>query len=52
MVKEYPMYLSGRWDTSDQNVNVANPYNDEVIGTTYGAIGDQVEPKLIVLDHT
>lgn len=46
MAREFPIYLAGEWATSDQPLEVRNPYNDELIGTTYFASEAQLEQAI------
>lgn len=46
MSREYPIYLAGEWVKSDQPLEVRNPYNDELIGTTWFASDDQLEQAI------
>ncbi len=41
--KRYPMYLAGEWVESESPLDVVNPYNGEVIGTTFQASRDHLE---------
>jgi len=34
MAREFPFYCAGEWRTSDQKLEVKNPYNDDIIGVT------------------
>lgn len=47
MAKEYPIYLAGEWVTSDDRLDVINPFDGEVIGTTYQASAAQLEQAII-----
>lgn len=40
MAQEFPFYCAGEWRTSDQRLDVTNPYNGEIVGTTFFA-GDR-----------
>lgn len=37
MAKEFPFYCAGEWRTSDQALEIKNPYDDETVGTTWYA---------------
>lgn len=50
MAKTYPIYLAGEWETSDDPLPITNPYNGEVIGTTYQATRDQVERAIVAAE--
>ncbi len=41
--KRYPLYLAGEWVESESPLDVVNPYNGEVIGTTFQASRDHLE---------
>ncbi len=43
MADRYPIYLAGEWVESDDPLDVINPYNGEVIGTTFQASREQLE---------
>jgi acyl-CoA reductase-like NAD-dependent aldehyde dehydrogenase len=44
--RRYPMYLAGEWVESDDPLDVVNPYNGEVVGTTFQASRDQLETAI------
>ncbi len=46
MAKRYPMYLAGEWVESDETLDITNPYNGEVIGTTFQASRDQLNQAI------
>jgi glyceraldehyde-3-phosphate dehydrogenase (NADP+) len=46
MSREYPIYLAGEWVKSDKPLDVRNPYNDELIGTTWFASDDQLDQAI------
>ncbi len=50
MSKDYPIYLAGRWVTSNDRVEITNPYNNDVIGTTYLASAEQVEEAIVAAE--
>jgi glyceraldehyde-3-phosphate dehydrogenase (NADP+) len=41
--KLQPVYLAGKWVDSPSQLEVRNPYNDELIATTYYATPEQLE---------
>ncbi len=41
-----PFYLAGEWVSSDQLLEVRNPYNDELIGTTSFATAEHLEKAI------
>ncbi|MEA2597079.1 MAG: hypothetical protein QOF01_3548 [Thermomicrobiales bacterium] len=43
MAKRYPMYLAGEWVESDDPLEITNPYNGEVVGTTFQASREQLD---------
>ncbi|MBA2278756.1 MAG: aldehyde dehydrogenase family protein [Chloroflexia bacterium] len=43
MTETYPMFLAGAWATSERPLEVRNPYNAEVIGTTFFASAEQLD---------
>jgi acyl-CoA reductase-like NAD-dependent aldehyde dehydrogenase len=46
MGENYPMFLGGQWTTSDRSLEVRNPYNDDVVGTTYLASAEQLDAAI------
>jgi glyceraldehyde-3-phosphate dehydrogenase (NADP+) len=42
----HPIYLAGEWATSDQQLDVVNPYNGEVLGTTFQASSEQLDTAI------
>lgn len=46
MAERYPIYLAGEWVESDDPLDVINPYNGEVIGTTFQASREQLETAI------
>jgi glyceraldehyde-3-phosphate dehydrogenase (NADP+) len=50
MSREYPIYLAGEWVKSDKPLDVRNPYNDELIGTTWFASDDQLDQPIQAAD--
>jgi acyl-CoA reductase-like NAD-dependent aldehyde dehydrogenase len=47
MGNSHPIYLAGEWATSDRPLDVRNPYNDDLVGTTYYATRDQLETAIV-----
>ncbi len=43
---EHPMYLAGEWVTSSDKLDVHNPYDGELIGTTFQASREQLEAAI------
>lgn len=43
MAKEHPYLIDGEWRSSSERIEVVNPYNGEVVGTTFGADDGAVE---------
>jgi acyl-CoA reductase-like NAD-dependent aldehyde dehydrogenase len=43
MTRKYPIYCGGEWKTSNQTLEIRNPYNDEVVGITSLATDDDLE---------
>jgi len=43
MAREFPFYCAGEWRTSDQKLEVKNPYNDDIIGVTSFATEEDYE---------
>lgn len=46
MAQTHPIYLAGRWVESDSPLVVKNPYNGEVIGTTFLATRRQLDEAI------
>jgi glyceraldehyde-3-phosphate dehydrogenase (NADP+) len=46
MATKYPIYLAGNWVESEEPLEVTNPYNGEVIGTTFQASRAQLETAI------
>jgi glyceraldehyde-3-phosphate dehydrogenase (NADP+) len=46
MANRWPIYLAGEWVESDDRLDVSNPYNGEVIGTTFQATRDQLDQAI------
>jgi acyl-CoA reductase-like NAD-dependent aldehyde dehydrogenase len=45
--KRYPIFLAGEWVESDDPLAVVNPYDGEVIGTTYLASREHLERAIV-----
>ncbi len=43
----HPIYLAGEWVESDQPLDVLNPYNDQIAGTTFQASAEQLEQATV-----
>lgn len=43
MAKEFPFYCAGEWRTSDQPLEIKNPYDNETVGTTWYATEQDFE---------
>ncbi|MCC6790079.1 MAG: aldehyde dehydrogenase family protein, partial [Thermomicrobiales bacterium] len=50
MGSTHPIYLAGEWATSDRPLEVRNPYNDDLVGTTYYATRDQLETAIVAAE--
>ncbi len=46
MSKDYPIYCGGEWRTSGERLKIKNPFNDEVVGTTYFASDQDLEDAI------
>ncbi len=46
-----PMYLAGEWATSDTELEVTNPYDGSIVGTTYLASRDQLETAIVAAER-
>jgi acyl-CoA reductase-like NAD-dependent aldehyde dehydrogenase len=46
MPDTYPIFLAGEWVTSSSPLEVTNPYDGEVVGTTFLASRDQLEEAI------
>jgi len=44
------MYLAGEWAESKETLEITNPYNGELIGTTYQASTTQVETAIVAAE--
>ncbi len=43
MTSQYPFYCAGEWRSSDNALEVRNPYSDELVGTTSYATANDLE---------
>lgn len=50
MGSTHPIYLAGEWVTSDRPLEIRNPYNDELVGTTYFASKEQLETAIVAAE--
>ncbi len=50
MAKEFPFYCAGEWRTSDQPLEITNPYNDETVGLTWYATDQDYEDAVIAAE--
>jgi acyl-CoA reductase-like NAD-dependent aldehyde dehydrogenase len=46
MTESFPMYLAGNWVTSPAPLEVTNPYNGDVVGTTNLATREQLDEAI------
>ena len=46
MKKEYPFLIHGQWRTSQETLEVLNPYNGETVGTVYRPSSQDVEEAI------
>ena len=46
MAKDYPVYVGGEWRTSGKSIEIRNPFNDEVVGTTWLATDQDLEDAI------
>ncbi|MBX5443761.1 aldehyde dehydrogenase family protein [Sphaerobacter sp.] len=51
MAKEYRFYCAGEWRSSDQPLDVINPYNGEVVGTTSFATDQDLEDAITAAER-
>ncbi len=49
--KRYPIYLAGEWVESDQPLEVTNPYDGSVIGTTFQATTEQLDQAIVAAEE-
>ena len=45
-IRQVPIYVAGEWQTSDDPLDVRNPYTGEIIATTYQASREQLEQAI------
>src|SRR6478736_4601327 len=50
MADTFPIYLAGEWVDSPRPIEIRNPYQDELIGTTYLATRDQLETAIVAAE--
>jgi acyl-CoA reductase-like NAD-dependent aldehyde dehydrogenase len=50
MAETFPIYLSGEWVDSPHPLEIRNPYQDDLIGTTYLATHDQLETAIVAAE--
>ncbi|HEU5431169.1 MAG TPA: aldehyde dehydrogenase family protein, partial [Thermomicrobiales bacterium] len=50
-IKRYPIYLAGEWATSDNTLEIVNPYDGSVVGVTYEASQEQLERAIVAAQH-
>jgi glyceraldehyde-3-phosphate dehydrogenase (NADP+) len=50
-ITEYPIYVAGEWQTSDQPLEVRNPYSGDLIGMTFQASRDQLEQAITAAEQ-
>ena len=48
---EHPIYLAGTWVDSPTPLEIHNPYDDALVGTTYQASQDQLEEAITAAEH-
>jgi glyceraldehyde-3-phosphate dehydrogenase (NADP+) len=46
-VRRFPIYLAGDWVESDSPLAVRNPFDGEIVGTTFQASRDQLERAIV-----
>jgi glyceraldehyde-3-phosphate dehydrogenase (NADP+) len=46
VAKEYPIYCGGEWRTGDKPLEIKNPFNDEIVGTTSYASDRDLEDAI------
>ncbi len=51
MPKTYPFYCAGEWRTSDQPLEVRNPWNDEIVGVTSFATDKDLEDAIVAAEE-
>lgn len=50
MSQTYPIYLAGKWVDSPHPLEVRNPFQDDLIGTTYLATNEQLEEAIVAAE--
>ncbi len=50
MNSDWPFYLAGQWERSDESLPVTNPYDGSVVGTTYRAPPEQLERAIVAAE--
>src|SRR4051812_20426174 len=50
MADTFPIYLAGEWVDSPHRLEVRNPFQDELIGTTYFATREQLETATVAAE--
>jgi acyl-CoA reductase-like NAD-dependent aldehyde dehydrogenase len=50
MTESYPIYVGGNWETSPMTLEVTNPFNVEVVGTTYLATKEQLDRAIVAAE--
>ena len=50
MAETFPIYLAGEWVDSPHPLEIRNPYQDDLIGTTYLATRDQLETAIVAAE--
>ena len=48
--KRYPIYLAGDWVESDQPLDVTNPFDGSVVGTTFQATTEQLDQAIVAAE--
>src|SRR5215204_5115268 len=50
MADTFPIYVEGEWVDSPHPLEIRNPYQDELIGTTFLATRDQLETAIVAAE--
>ena len=50
MAQRYPIYLAGEWVESNEPLDVVNPYDGKVLGTTFQASREQLERAIVAAE--
>jgi acyl-CoA reductase-like NAD-dependent aldehyde dehydrogenase len=45
--RQYPIYVAGEWQTSNDPLEVRNPYSGDLVGVTFQASRDQLEEAIV-----